>query len=207
MKHLMRAALVVGALFAYGARAQAQENQCQLNLSEAPRLRGFRLGMSADDVIIRVPSIEIPEADEFGFAKGVIYTSTANLSANKADFADVSRVSLSFLDGRLTSILVVYDSSLSWESTDEFVSVISKPLGIPGPWQTFDTWKKSVRCNGFRATAGAGVETFILLEESGAEQIIKQRQLARQKNRKALEEAKRRQEKEQKEERRKTFKP
>ena len=207
MKHLMRAALVVGALFAYDARAQAQENQCLLNLSQAPQLRGFRLGMSADDVIIRVPSIEMPEADEFGFAKGVIYTSSPNLTSNKADFEGVSRVSLSFLDGRLTSILVVYDDSISWESTDEFVSVISRPLGLPGPWQPFDTWKKSVQCTGFRATAGTGLETFISLEESGIEQIIKQRQLARQKNRKALEEAKRRQEKEQKEERRKTFKP
>jgi hypothetical protein len=116
-------------------------------LSDAPELRGFRLGMTFDQVKARVPQVQFGRPDEIGLTKTSI-NPLYDPRFDKAVFADVRTISFDFLDGKLTTLWIGYESSFKWQSVDEFVKGISKSLNVTGSWSP-KRGGRQLLCDGF----------------------------------------------------------
>ena len=118
--------------------AVAQDAKCTLKLAElaAPaELRGFRVGMTLEEVRARLPKAQFPAADEFGFASLNIFPDHEH-GIDKKSFEGVRTVSLEFLDNRVTSLWVGYDKSFKWQTVEEYVGGIAAALKLPDHWRT-----------------------------------------------------------------------
>jgi hypothetical protein len=125
-------------VLATAALAVAQENACKAKLADlptVPELCGFRLGMTPDQVKVRVPQVKFGRTKEFGVAKTSI-SPDFDPRIDKTNFADVRTVSLDFLDERLTSLWIGFESTFKWKTPEEFVKGISHELAVPDEWTT-----------------------------------------------------------------------
>ncbi len=158
----------------------AQQPNCSLKLdqlSDSPELRGFHLGMTYDQVKARVPIIQFGSADQFGVAKTSI-NPYFDPRFESAGFADVRTISLDFLDGRLVTLWIGYQSTFKWHTLDELVPGISKSLNLPSQW-TPKRGGWELTCNGFSVLASmiAGSPSIRITDE-GAQEIIATRREA-----------------------------
>ena len=116
-------------------------------LSDAPELRGFRLGMTFDQVKARVPPVQFGRPDEIGLTKTSV-NPLYDSRFDKAAFADIRTISFDFLDGKLTTLWIGYEGTFKWQSIDEFVGGISKSLNVTGSWSP-KRGGQQLRCEGF----------------------------------------------------------
>jgi hypothetical protein len=154
--------------------------QCKLKIAQmgnAPELRGFRLWMTLDEVKARVPPIRFGAPDEFGVTKSSINPGYDS-AFDQASFADVRTISFDFLDGKLTTLWIGYESSFKWPTVDEFVGGISKSLNLPAAWSPKKNGKQ-IQCDGFTVFVSliAGGPS-VRLSEDAAEATIAQRREA-----------------------------
>src|SRR5262245_42943390 len=116
--------LVIPALmFAVGC-AQPANAQCTLKsdqLPDPPELHGFRLGMTPDQAKARVPLMQFGRADEIGLIK-TSFNPLYDPRFDKTAYADVRTISLDFLDQKLTTLWIGYESSFKWQTVDDFVT-------------------------------------------------------------------------------------
>ncbi len=159
----------------------AQQTSCSAKidqLPDAPELRGFRLGMTYDQVKARVPPIQFGRTDEFGVAKTSINPSFGP-QFDKTTFADVRTISLDFLDGKLVTLWIGYESTFKWQKLDEFVSGMSRSLNLPAVWPP-KRGGQELRCDGFSVLASliAGSPGIRLTDEAAQETIANRREAA-----------------------------
>jgi len=148
--------------------------QCSLKIDQianVPELRGFRLGMTLDQVKARVPQIQFGRADEIGVTRTSINPSF-DPQFDQASFTDVRTVSLEFLDGRLTSLWIGYEESFKWKNVDQFVDGISKSLTLPSRWSPKKAGQQ-LRCGDFTIFVSmiAGGPSLRLTEDAAEETI------------------------------------
>lgn len=172
--------LVLAALFTI-TTATAQQSNCSVKidqLPDAPELRGFRLGMTYDQVKALVPPIRFGPADQFGVAKTSINPSY-DPSFDKASFADVRTISLDFLDGKLVSLWIGYDSTFKWQKLEEFVAGMSRTLNLPASWPA-KRGAPQMTCDGFSVLASiiAGSPGIRLTDDAAQETIAARREEA-----------------------------
>ncbi len=132
----------------------AQDSHCKVKLSELPpaaELSGFRMGMTMDQVKVRVPQVMFGPADELGRSKTSI-NPYFDSRIDKSGFADVRTISLDFLDGRVTSLWIGYDSSFKWPTVPDFVKGISQSLSLPNAWAPWKSQGEQLKCADFQAT-------------------------------------------------------
>ena len=161
--------------------ASAQQPTCSLRLDQLPdsaELRGFRLGMTYDQVKARVPQIQFGRADQFGIAKTSI-NPYFDPRIDKVSFADVRTISLDFLDGRLVTLWIGFESTFKWHSLDEFVAGMSKSLNLPAAWAP-KRGGRQINCAGFSVFASliAGGPDIRLTDEAAQETIGTRREEA-----------------------------
>ncbi len=161
--------------------ASAQQTSCSAKidqLPDPPELRGFHLGMTYDQVKARVPPIQFGRTDEFGVAKISINPSFGP-QFDKTSFADVRTISLDFLDGKLVTLWIGYESTFKWQKLDEFVSGMSKSLNLPAVWPP-KRGGQELRCDGFSVLASliAGSPGIRLTDEAAQETIANRREAA-----------------------------
>lgn len=128
----------------------AQQTNCSINLDRLPdvaELRGFRLGMNFGQVKARVPQIKFGPADRFGVSKTSI-SPFFDPHFDTATFTDVRTVSLDFLDGRLVTLWIGYESTFKWPALDQFVSGISRVMNLPAEWPVKRSGRQ-LTCDGF----------------------------------------------------------
>jgi len=94
-----------------------------------------------------VPQIQFDGADEFGVSKTSI-SPFFDPRFDKASFADVRTVSLDFLDGKLVTLWIGYESTFKWKTLDEIVAGISKSLNLPAGWPA-KRGGRQLSCEGF----------------------------------------------------------
>jgi outer membrane protein TolC len=147
-----------------------RHDRCTLNQSQAPDVGGLRLGMSVSQSQVAFPSLLAQPADEFGVAKATLKAAEIGRRPLQSYLSDVDNIELEFTDGRLSFIRVNYPVTNRWESTDEFLSSLAPKLNLTGTWKLFYDWEnKEIRdtkelrdlaleCEGFRISAGIGVE-------------------------------------------------
>lgn len=128
---------------------------CKLNPSNAPELRGFRLGMTLDEIKRKYPKLPPISANEYGLSK--LYfdrTPKPQQSYNEfnfinADFYDelkgTRRVYLELVDNQIAAIKVVYTDEIPWKSDEEFIRKTAESLNIEGTWSNNDGYR-SLQC-------------------------------------------------------------
>jgi outer membrane protein TolC len=170
-------------------------DKCALNLSQAPAINGLRLRMSVAEAQAVFPSLLVRPADESGVARAELKAAELGSQPPESYLAGVDNIALEFTDGRLSFIRVNYPVTNRWESTDEFLSALAPKLNLRGTWKLFYDWEnKEIRdtkelrdlaleCNGFRVSAGIGVEGLgrdqtphFELEDMNAAETIRSRQ-------------------------------
>jgi len=172
--------LFLAALFSVSI-VSAQESNCSLRpdrLPDASELRGFHLGMTYDQVKARVPQIRFGRADEFGVSKTSI-SPFFDPRFDKASFADVRTVSLDFLDGKLVTLWIGYESTFKWKTLDEFVAGISKSLNLTAEWAA-KRGGRQLSCEGFSIFVSliGGGPSIRITDETAQEIIATRREAA-----------------------------
>ncbi len=177
---LSTAVIVISLLSCLNVRAQTAP--CALKLSQlpaSPESFGFHLGMSAEQVKARVPQIVFGPTDDFGVSKTTI-NPDFDARIDNAAFAGVRTISLDFLDDRVSSLWLGYESSFKWQTVPDFVAGISQSLRLPDAWEPWKSRGSRIRCADFQMTVSiiAGGASFHLIDES-AEQTIAARREAK----------------------------
>ncbi len=160
----------------------AQTTQCSLKLAELPasaELFGFHLGMTGEQVQTRVPQIVFGHTDDVGLSK-TTFNPDFDPRISKTAFVGVRTISLDFLDDRISSLWLGYDSSFKWQTVPDFVAGISQSLRLPDAWETWKLRGRLLRCADFQITVSmvGGGASFHLIDEM-AEQTIAARREAR----------------------------
>jgi hypothetical protein len=171
--------LLVAALSA--AAASAQPGTCTLKIDQLPEsaeLRGFRVGMTFDQAKAHVPQITRARRDEFGVAK-ISINPFYDPSFDKTLFADVRTISLDFLDDRLVSLWIGYESSFKWQTLDDYVAGMSKSFTLPAAW-SIKRGGRQLNCDGFTVFASviAGSPSIRISEDAAQETIAARREEA-----------------------------
>jgi hypothetical protein len=171
--------LLVAALSA--AAASAQPGTCTLKIDQLPEsaeLRGFRVGMTFDQAKARVPQITRARRDESGVAK-ISINPFYDPSFDKTVFADVRTISLDFLDDRLVSLWIGYESSFKWQTLDDYVAGMSKSLTLPAAW-SIKRGGRQLNCAGFTVFVSmiAGSPSIRISEDAAQETIATRREEA-----------------------------
>ena len=161
--------------------ASAQQSTCTLKIDQLPEsieLRGFRLGMTLEQAKAQVPQIPRTRADKFGVAK-ISINPYFDPSFDRTRFADVRTISLDFLDGRLISLWIGYESTFKWQTLDTFVPGISKSLNFPGEWPA-KRGGRQLDCSDFSAFASiiAGSPSIRISDEAAQDTIATRREEA-----------------------------
>ena len=172
--------LLLAGLFSVSI-ASAQQSNCSIRLDRLPdasELRGFHLGMTYDQVKSRVPQIRFGRADEFGVSKTSI-SPFFDPSFDKASFADVRTISLDFLDGKLVTLWIGYESTFKWKTLGEFVAGISKSLNLPAEWAA-KRGGRQLTCEGFSSLVSliGGGPSIRVTDETAQEIIATRREAA-----------------------------
>jgi hypothetical protein len=170
-------------VFLCATTSLAQSNQCSLKLVDlpaAPELLGFKLGMTTDQIKVRVPQVVFGAPDAFGVSKTTI-NPDFDPSIDKSTFTGARSVSLDFLDGRLTSLWLGYDSTFKWKTVDEFVKGISQSLRLPDSWSSWKTRGQQLHCADFQMTVTIVAEgpSFRIIDQM-AEQTVAERREAKE---------------------------
>jgi len=163
----------------FGAAPVYGQTQCTQKLAELPaaaELLGFHLGMTQDEVKTRVPQAVFGRTDEFGISKTTI-NPDFDPSIDKTKFEGVRSVSLDFLDGRLTSLWIGYDSSSKAQTIDDFVKALSLSLHLPTVWSSWKSKGQQMRCADFQVTVTtvAGGPSFRILDETAEDALASRR--------------------------------
>jgi hypothetical protein len=163
------------------ASASAQQGACSLKidqLPESPELRGFHLGMTREQVKARVPPIQFGRTDQFGVTK-ISINPYYDSRFDRASFADVRTVSLDFLDGKLVTLWIGYESTFKWQTLDEFVEGINKSLNLPAAWPP-KRGGRQLTCNGFSVFVSiiAGGPSIRISDDEAQETIATRREEA-----------------------------
>lgn len=185
--------------------SQQEAPQCTLEKSQAPELRGFRLGMDLNQIQKRFSGLKVKEADEFGLRK-IVLEGSKTVPADKdvsdiystdralvnttrfPEFADINIIVLELMDDHITSIDITYPHEPPWGTYDVFAAHIAKSLNLPDEkeWRHHQGMA-SVTCRGFEVWAGFRVRTvkrdppdvranpFILLQDNDASRTLEDR--------------------------------
>jgi S1-C subfamily serine protease len=149
---------------------------CDLALTQAPALRGLRLGMSAAEASARLGGIT-PTPGRCGLS--TLYAGGGRLSAARG-FEGVGAARLVFLDGRVVYLHVGFGREFPFRSFDEYLSALSSSLGLPPAWRRAAGYQgmeaaHAMTCDGFVVAAGRVGVSYVELHDVGAAQALLRR--------------------------------
>ena len=162
---------------------------CTLARSEAPAIHGLKLGMTVDEILAVFPgSKEDPELrPALSAPRGQFGNSSLAITPSKygsaAAFKQVNRVSLSLLDGHLSSFTVHYNGP-EWPEIDKFVDKFVEGKNLPAadqwePYVGMETQMKTLTCTDFSIRLFNGGEggnlNYVLVTDLEASKKLKER--------------------------------
>jgi hypothetical protein len=180
--YLKNLGFIITLMLAFAVAASAQESKCSLKLTElpvVPELRGFRLGMTIEQVKARLPKVQVRPADEFGFTSLNIFP-VYEPGIDKQTFEGVRTISLEFLDDHVSSLWIGYDKSFKWQTLDEFTAAMTTALKLPNAWRTkFRT--RLLDCADFTvAVIPVGESPSIKINDETARELLEKRRSAKE---------------------------
>jgi len=173
--------------------ASAQEKpHCALTLAAAPAIEGLKLGMSSDEVFAVFPGAKSdPEVTSFLTSRNQLGMSEAVVQpakyAPKEDQAkpkigEVTQITLTFLDGRVSSLNVAYNGP-AWSKVDDFVGDFLKHKNLlpVAEWNTYPGMDqlRVLTCSEFEVRVFAGGQNgnlnYVLVKDLEADKKLKDR--------------------------------
>jgi hypothetical protein len=160
-------------------------------------ISGLKLGMTTEQVLALFPGSEADEevrsslsrsANQFGMTSLVI---KPQKYSSKEEFAGISQIILSLLDGRVSTLYVGYDAPEP-EQIDELVTKFSKGRNLPpapswAPYVGLDDQLKTIKCKDFEISVFAGGKNlninYVQMLDTVAQQKLKQRMAEAKKRR------------------------
>jgi hypothetical protein len=169
-------------VFACVGAGKAQESRCAMKLAELPlasELRGFRVGMTIEQVRARLPKLQVRPANEFGVTSLNIFPEYET-GIDKTAFEGVRSISLDVLDNRVFSLWIGYDKTFKWQSVDEYVQGISSSLKLSDNWRSkFRT--RLLDCSDFTVSViPVGESPSIKIVDKAAKEVLDKRQAAKE---------------------------
>lgn len=171
--------------------------RCQLTLEQAPAIRGFRLGMSVDEILALMPEsaeklkfkadlerASLPQnygaADIYLVRNLMVLQTPANLER----FAGIERINFLVLDNRIASIYVIYlrvnsPVQLFWIA-ESWAAKIAQAFSLPDLsfWDT-KVNPSRLTCSGFSVSADSGNQS-VEIRDNTFQKTIEQRRAAEQ---------------------------
>ena len=110
-------------------------------------LYGLRIGMTTDEVKKVLPLAQFGRADRLGVMR-TSFNPHFDTRVKDTEFPDVRTISLDFLDDKLATVWIGYESTFKWPTLDNFVTNFSSALGVPGDWPV-KRIGRDLTCDGF----------------------------------------------------------
>jgi len=182
---------------ALGQTQNQPENMpvCNLSLSQAPVIRGIRLGMkpdewlklfpgSAQDEKIKAILDRPPTFPEYGFKEIIFYPAFSPSLFSylpREEFSGIFNVSLTLFDNQIIAFRIKYAAypgiDNPWDSVEQLIPIFSETFNLP----QLSAWHKNgsgaeLKCAGFELilNAGNGPSAY-LTSKYDFNQIIRQR--------------------------------
>ena len=179
---IFQSSILVVIVFLFPLFVAAQTAACKISLSSlpaAPELKGFHLGMTMEQAKAHFPQIVFGPTDPLGSSKTTINPGF-DARADKSKFQDVRSISLDFLDGRVVSIWIGYETNFKWTGVPEFVAGISQSLSLPNAWTEWKLRGRQMRCTDFEMTVSmiAQAPSFRIVDSSAEELLVARRNAA-----------------------------
>jgi hypothetical protein len=172
-------------------------SKCSEDIAKTFQLRGLRFGMKTAEVISKISGLKVPTSDEFGHAMAPI--KLAALARINPTFKGLMGGAFEFVDGKLSSMFLVYDDSVNWNGPDEFLARVSESLSLSDYWQTnpVNPRLKSTQCRNLQFTGGfqfIGGESrpFLMVRDTNADSLVTNRETEKQRLKLEKEEERRR---------------
>jgi hypothetical protein len=197
------------AITAFSQTQNQPENApvCNLSLSQAPAIRGIRLGMkpdewlklfpgSAQDEKIKAMLDEPPMYPEYGLKYITFYPTFRQNQFSylpREEFSGIKSVSLTLFDNQILAFQISYDAydgiDKPWDNAAQLIPIFSERFKLPqvSAWDNTGSQAK-LKCAGFEMTLTAGNGPIAsLISSYNYRQIIQQRREAdKQKGREAF---------------------
>jgi hypothetical protein len=134
--------------------------ECKLTLSQAPVIRGIRLGTTVEQTLAVFPGAADDQALRgrlsglrFGFQSVML---GPGKYGSKEKFEGVKSIFVGFLDEQLIFFSLTYDGP-EWTSDEQFTAKVAEALNLPGleSWRTVQGGM-GLACTGFSVTAQHG---------------------------------------------------
>ena len=146
-----------------------RQARCTLNESDAPAIRGVKLGLNAEQLRSLFPKAanrrEIKEA--FDKAKSpdadVVYLEFLPGDGDKERFEGISEIVVGFHQGRSIQVISQYIGG-EWKSLDEWVTKVSETFKLP----TLDSWKTGPSENPSKVLTCSAIEIEAAIQGGGA---------------------------------------
>lgn len=163
---------------------------CTLAMASAPEIKGLKLRMTPDEVLALFPgSKDDPELrtelskppGQFGNSSFVIRP--AKYESSKEKFADVTQITLTLLDGRVSNFTVGYNGP-EWPHVDKFVAKVVEGTNLPAveQWEAnagMDSQLKTLKCPDLEIRVFAGGQggnlNYVLMRDLEADKKLKER--------------------------------
>jgi hypothetical protein len=142
--------------------------------------------MSLREVTARFRKFTMPETDPCGRLNldfNEEWGTLKNLALKPEELTSISRVRLTFVDGRLAYVRVTYSREGAVSSPQEFRAALSDSLSLPGKWRVTggggDNWDQAhvVGCDGFKVMAGYWVGPYVELHDVETLRTVLQRKM------------------------------
>lgn len=113
------------------------EPKCDLTIAQSPEIRGFRLGMTADQVLPRFYNRYGSPLRPTGERQQISFSKYQRNLPDTPEYEGINVIYFTFIENRVTSIEVVYNNyGLNlWNDTDSFIAVLLKSLILPRSWR------------------------------------------------------------------------
>src|SRR5262245_10517034 len=169
---------------------------CNLSLSQAPVIRGIRLGMkpdewlklfpgSAQDEKIKAILDQPPRYPDYGLKEITLYPAAFTQFQFRylpvQEFSGINRVSLSLFDNQILAIQIAYAPypyiDTPWDNVAQLIPIFTETFNLPhiSSWYK-DGSQAKLKCSGFEMTLTAGNGPMAsLISNYNYRQIIQQR--------------------------------
>lgn len=172
MKRILTLASVVmmTAVCAYSQSevAKVSTSACTLKTSQAPAVRGIKLGMSVEEMLALFPGSAAEDGIKLAVSKadnsphfGVVGIDIVpSRYSTKERFAGIGNYNFVFLDGRVAQYEVYYQgppNGPTWRNIDDFIARIADAFQLPAAkdWTAlaYNPLTKELKCDGFQLWA------------------------------------------------------
>ena len=190
----MRPLLAIALLIIGAIAAPAQEGTgkavCSLSATQVPAMGGVKLRMTTEQVLALFPGSAADAEVRSGLSRpgqfGVTsFTVTPDRYQTKEKYAGISRISFTFLDGRVSTFSISYNGP-EWPHVDKFVEKVVEGTELPPTegWAAsagMEAQSKILTCTDFELRVFAGGQggslNYVLLNDLAAARTLKERRV------------------------------